>query len=150
VNSNRCAGNSPLSRETIRIEHNCHCSPHPRRQPCTMASSKHAARRASSLVSTSSGGYICRSCRNQLSRNESQQIRQVSTRVTRLHPSQTAAIQRRHASLLPFGRRQQPPSPPVEEIPPYEEASTWDGLEHMGHDNHWTDIPARPEDEYIG
>ena len=30
----------------------------------------------------------------------------------------------------------------------YNEAITWDGLEHLGHQGHWKDLPADSKDEY--
>ena len=31
---------------------------------------------------------------------------------------------------------------------PYVEATTWDGLESMGHKGHWKDLPVNPADNY--
>ncbi|OCT50896.1 hypothetical protein CLCR_08635 [Cladophialophora carrionii] len=40
---------------------------------------------------------------------------------------------------------------PAEEgvsMEPYVEATTWDGLEHVGHQGHWKDLPPDAKDEY--
>jgi len=34
------------------------------------------------------------------------------------------------------------------ELEEYKEATTWDGLRHLGHQGRWTDFPPQPEDHF--
>ncbi|OQV01527.1 hypothetical protein CLAIMM_06868 [Cladophialophora immunda] len=102
--------------------------------------------------------YVCRTCKHQLLQREAQQARQSSSLSLRDCTRRTSSLvsgQRRQASDS-FLSRSQPSkqrssleeaetAAPIEE---YVEATTWDGLEHVGHQGHWRDLPADPKDGY--
>ena len=108
------------------------------------------------LAATVRPRYVCRSCRHQLGHRETQQLRQnssLSPRQAISRHSNLAKEQRRSITLNPFVARTQPPEeavPAEDAVPmePYVEAATWDGLEHMGHQGHWRDLPPDPKDNY--
>ncbi|KAG9777191.1 hypothetical protein KCU88_g4600, partial [Aureobasidium melanogenum] len=123
-----------------------------------MASSHRVSRSlCDNLSKTTTPGYICRTCRSQGIAPNAQQTRRISsdsisrqqsasaTRKawlarSRLQPGSTASFSTRAASLAE--------SRVTDEDPEYKEAYTWDGLEHIGHQGHWRDLPPRPEDEF--
>ncbi|KIX94693.1 uncharacterized protein Z520_09739 [Fonsecaea multimorphosa CBS 102226] len=103
--------------------------------------------------------YVCRTCKHQLLQREAQQARQYSSPSSRpsvRRSTSTVNEQRRQASSKSLLSRFQPPTQrsPTEEaetpapIEQYVEATTWDGLEHVGHHGHWRDLPADPKDNY--
>ncbi|OAP59783.1 hypothetical protein AYL99_04785 [Fonsecaea erecta] len=101
--------------------------------------------------------YVCRTCKHQLLQREAQQARHSSSLSSRDCIQRTVGLvneQRRHASFNSLSRSQQSRQPLSNEaenplrIEEYVEASTWDGLEHIGHQGHWRDLPADPKDDY--
>ena len=100
--------------------------------------------------------YICRTCRNHL-QSRPKQVREISsTIITPLRrksfntispqPSASYASRAEQDSIQPrefLGEEE-----PLVEMEPYNEARSWEGLEHVGHKGHWKDLPARPEDKF--
>ncbi|KAJ4516483.1 hypothetical protein HRR83_001817 [Exophiala dermatitidis] len=123
-----------------------------------MASSHRVSRSlCDNLSKTTTPRYICRTCRSQGITPNAQQTRRISSdsisrqqsasatrkawlTKNRLQPGSTASFSTRAASLAE--------SRTTDEDPEYKEAYTWDGLEHIGHQGHWRDLPPRPEDEF--
>ncbi|KIW16856.1 hypothetical protein PV08_04046 [Exophiala spinifera] len=104
--------------------------------------------------------YICRSCRNHIQLN-AQQHRAVSNSTSshtlRRKPWQANVGAPRSASFGTTSSRCYDDSRlsssskglgSLPEDKSYVEAETWDGLEHVGHQGHWKDIPAKPEDDF--
>lgn len=102
--------------------------------------------------------YICRTCRNHL-QSKPKQIREISSaalhRPVYRKTSDSTNLPKSSASYASWIEKDnlQPREFLGEERPPvnmelYNEAQTWDGLEHVGHKGHWKDLPARPEDEF--
>lgn len=100
--------------------------------------------------------YVCRTCRKH-SQPVARQIRQISSsspsplrhkpKIVNSHPSFAAA----YATKSPRDYVQ-PDTPLTEERRPidvedYVQARTWDGLEHVGHQGHWKDLPAQKDDQ---
>ncbi|KAI1618935.1 hypothetical protein EDD36DRAFT_45676 [Exophiala viscosa] len=101
--------------------------------------------------------YICRTCRNHL-QSRPKQIREVSSVTTspslrrKLRntglPQHTASYASRAGQDNIQPREFLGEEAPLVEMEPYNEARSWEGLEHVGHKGHWKDLPARPQDKF--
>ncbi|KIW86902.1 uncharacterized protein Z519_12524 [Cladophialophora bantiana CBS 173.52] len=124
-----------------------------------MASAARASKSISNGLSAVRSRFVCRTCKHQLLQREAQQTRQSSSLSSRDPIRRAAGLvneQRRHVSFNSLLSRSRPSEQrsqleeaegavPIEE---YVEATTWDGLEHLGHQGHWRDLPADPKDDY--
>ena len=138
--------------------------PHiPSNPDATMASAGRAPQALTkNLSSAARPHYVCRACR--IVQREAQQLRHRSG-LSSGHRSRSATStsieQRRPISIPSLFRRTQKPQEPQEDalqeaeedpnavpMEPYVEATTWDGLEHMGHQRHWKDLPPDAKDDY--
>ncbi|OAG39462.1 hypothetical protein AYO21_06290 [Fonsecaea monophora] len=125
-----------------------------------MASAGRASRSISSgLAAAIRPSYICRTCKHQLLQREAQQARQsssLSSRDCMRRGTGLTNVQRRQVSFNSLLNRSEPSdqqSLPEDAgttapIGHYVEATTWDGLEHVGHQGHWRDLPPNPKDDY--
>ncbi|KIW47877.1 uncharacterized protein PV06_00533 [Exophiala oligosperma] len=100
--------------------------------------------------------YICRSCRNHIQLNM-RQHRTISNSASSSHglrrktwQTEVHRASSRSALFATASSRcsNTVSSEELAEDKSYVEAETWDGLEHVGHQGHWKDIPAKPQDRF--
>ncbi|KIV84471.1 hypothetical protein PV11_00247 [Exophiala sideris] len=123
-----------------------------------MAAPSYTSRSVHGIISkVITPNYICRTCRNHL-QSRPKQVREISSAnispslrrksCSTVLPQRTASYASRAGQDNISPREFLGEEAPLVDMEPYNEARSWEGLEHVGHKGHWKDLPARPEDQF--